>query len=163
MHTLEHLGRVVRFHRETLGLTQLDLAKRGGPSNTTLTKIENGEEPPPSPSTLRKLDAGFGWPQGTARRVLHEGIEPRYQGGRWFVPDTTAIEENALDRFSDDELLDELLRRRLRGTDRTDRAEVVQMSDRRAKVTDISEDADLAAYTPESYEGDPSVDTFHEP
>ncbi len=36
-------GRVVRDHRERLHLTQEELAARGGPSTTTLTKVEAGE------------------------------------------------------------------------------------------------------------------------
>lgn len=66
---LEALGQAVYDRRSQLGLTQDQVTKRGGPSDTTLTKIENATTTP-SPSTLRKLDAGLAWTPGSARRVL---------------------------------------------------------------------------------------------
>lgn len=72
---LDRFGDAVRTRREELGLTQMDVWQRGGPSNTTLTKIENAEGGFPSAGTLRKLDLALRWRDGSARRVL-EGGEP---------------------------------------------------------------------------------------
>lgn len=73
---LSQFGHRVRQRREELGLTQLQVAAQGGPSNTTQTKVENGEPPPPIPSTLRKIDSGLRWLQGSARALLVDGAEP---------------------------------------------------------------------------------------
>ena len=63
-------GHAVKTRREQLGLRQDELGARGGPSTTTLTKIENGSPTPVSKATLRKLDTGLDWPVGTAAAVL---------------------------------------------------------------------------------------------
>lgn len=69
---LVRLGQIVRARREELDLRQDELADRGGPSTTTMTKIENGTGEP-APVTLRKLDVGLRWERGSARRVLRGG------------------------------------------------------------------------------------------
>ena len=46
---------------------------RGGPSTTKMTEVERVIGPTPTPQTLRKLDAGLGWAQGSAARVLAGG------------------------------------------------------------------------------------------
>lgn len=69
-HGLEALGRAVRTRRTQLGLTQEEVNAHGGPSDTTLTKIENGEGANPAASTLRKLDTALRWRPGSAQRVL---------------------------------------------------------------------------------------------
>lgn len=58
---------------EELRLRQDELAARGGPSTTTLTKVENAVPPSPASVTLRKLDAGLGWTAGSASAVLAGG------------------------------------------------------------------------------------------
>lgn len=63
------LGDKVRARRAELNLTQIDVWRRGGPSNSTITEIESGEGSPTAP-TLQKLDLALGWPQGTAVRHL---------------------------------------------------------------------------------------------
>ena len=65
-------GEVVRNARLVAGLSQKTIAERGGPSDTTLTKIEMGTWRPTRSTevTLRKLEIGFGWDQGTAPRLL---------------------------------------------------------------------------------------------
>lgn len=73
---LQKFGQRVRARREELGLTQLQVAAQGGPSNTTQTKIEGGEPPEPSNATLRKVDSGLRWLQGSARALLRDGLEP---------------------------------------------------------------------------------------
>lgn len=73
--SLRALGERVRTRRSELGLSQLDAHAAGGPSNTTLTAIENGQAATISSGTLRKLDTALQWAPGSARRVL-EGGEP---------------------------------------------------------------------------------------
>ncbi|WP_336794220.1 helix-turn-helix domain-containing protein [Gordonia malaquae] len=81
------LAEHARRRREELGLRQDELKARGGPSTTTLTKIENATPPTPAPGTLRKLDHGLGWSSGSARRVL-DGGEPTLATG---VPVESAV------------------------------------------------------------------------
>lgn len=78
---LERLADRVKRRRERLGLRQDEMAGRGGPSTTTLTKVENAAAPPPAPSTLRKLDASLGWTEGSAYRTLYENGEPDLASG----------------------------------------------------------------------------------
>lgn len=74
---LRRLGDVVlRRRREELRISQYEVGERGGPSTSTLTKIEAGLPPVPSPATLRKLDDGLGWTDGSAYRLLHQGTDP---------------------------------------------------------------------------------------
>lgn len=71
----EHLARHVRARRDELELSQLDVWQAGGPSNTTLTEIENGRLHNLTRTTARKLDIGLQWETGSARRAW-EGGEP---------------------------------------------------------------------------------------
>ncbi|MCW2815659.1 MAG: hypothetical protein JWN84_3114 [Nocardioides sp.] len=72
-----HLARVVVGWRSRHGWSQAVVSARGGPSATTLSAIESAEWSSERPAaTLAKLDAGLGWPRGTAAKVLHEGFEP---------------------------------------------------------------------------------------
>ncbi|WP_163540799.1 helix-turn-helix domain-containing protein [Occultella kanbiaonis] len=70
---LANLARHVTARRNRLGLSQVQIWNAGGPSNSTLTKIESATPPEPSAVTLRKLDAALGWEKGSARRVLDGG------------------------------------------------------------------------------------------
>lgn len=54
-------------------MSQLDVWQLGGPSNTTLTEIENGRVEKLTPRTARKLDAGLLWEPGSARNVWNGG------------------------------------------------------------------------------------------
>lgn len=63
------LGRAVLARRDELDLSQLDVAAAGGPSDTTLSRIENGLATSVSKITLRRLDAALAWNSGSARRV----------------------------------------------------------------------------------------------
>lgn len=65
----QRLGEAVRQRRKELDLTQLEVWQSGGPSNTTLTTIENGEATSLVRTTARKLDVGLQWEPGSARRV----------------------------------------------------------------------------------------------
>lgn len=70
---LERFGRIVRARREELGLQQEDMDEHAGPSSTTMSKVERGVGPAPSAKTLRKLDAGLKWQDGSAKRTLDGG------------------------------------------------------------------------------------------
>jgi transcriptional regulator with XRE-family HTH domain len=72
----QRFGEIVKGRRERLDLTQLDVWQHGGPSNTTLTKIENGDAETLPRSTARKLDAALLWEPGSARDAW-DGGEPR--------------------------------------------------------------------------------------
>lgn len=66
----ERLAAAVKARRAELEMNQLEVWQNGGPSNTTLTDIENGRTTTLSRTTARKLDAGLRWPEGTARRIF---------------------------------------------------------------------------------------------
>lgn len=70
-----HLAQVVKAFRVRAGLSQQDVASRGGPSDTTLSQIEAGawKSARPGP-TLRKLDKGLDWVPGSAEDVAFEGM-----------------------------------------------------------------------------------------
>lgn len=70
----KRLAAYVVRRREERAWSQIDVWRRGGPSNSTLTKIESGDWVPFA-ATLRKLDAGLGWRLGSAQAVL-DGGEP---------------------------------------------------------------------------------------
>lgn len=65
----QRLAEAVRKRREELGDTQVDVAQRGGPSNATLTNIENGRISSLEQATARKLDVGLRWMSGSAKAV----------------------------------------------------------------------------------------------
>ena len=71
----ERLGRYVLARRDELDLTQIDVWHAGGPSNTSLTKIEGGLLESLSRATARKLDRGLQWEPGSAK-VIWAGGEP---------------------------------------------------------------------------------------
>lgn len=70
------LGAATKERRDHLGLTQLELWERGGPSNSTQTGIESATTTSISNVTLRKLDKALDWPRGTALSVLTEDTQP---------------------------------------------------------------------------------------
>ena len=71
----DRLAERVRARRAQLDMSQLDVWQAGGPSNTTLTEIENGRLENLTRTTARRLDQGLEWEPGSARRVW-EGGEP---------------------------------------------------------------------------------------
>ena len=71
----DRLAQAVRARRAQLDLSQLDVWQAGGPSNTTLTEIENGRVEALTRTTAKRLDLGLKWEPGSARRVW-EGGEP---------------------------------------------------------------------------------------
>lgn len=73
----ERLAEAVIARRKELGdISQLDVYLAGGPSNTTMTEVENGRLKTLTRTTANKLDAGLRWEQGSARRVWDGKGEP---------------------------------------------------------------------------------------
>lgn len=77
----QRLGEYVLARRLELDLNQLDVHAAGGPSNSTLTNIENGRLEDLTRATARKLDKGLRWQPGSARSIW-DGGEPIPLGGR---------------------------------------------------------------------------------
>lgn len=63
------------------GLTDVRIYDRGGPANTTMTKVRNGELATPLPKTLEKFDDGLGWKKGSAYALLWRGEQPTARDG----------------------------------------------------------------------------------
>lgn len=117
---LRRLGEIVlRRRRDELRISQLAVGQRGGPSTSTLTKIEAGLPPEPSIATLRKLDAALGWTDGSSYRVLRGGGEPEVAEPRaarsrlQSVPELPRIKGGPLRRLLEirrelDEVIEEL-------------------------------------------------------
>ena len=55
----EGIARIVIARRQTLGLTQRELAERVGTSHSVISRIESGQRPT-SVTTLRRLADAFG-------------------------------------------------------------------------------------------------------
>jgi transcriptional regulator with XRE-family HTH domain len=71
----ERVARYVRARREELGLTQEDVATRGGPSTATLRLIEGASLTTPRPKSLRQLETALYWGPGSAL-AIYRGGEP---------------------------------------------------------------------------------------
>lgn len=72
---VERLATAVKRRRADANLTQLQVWKAGGPSNSTFTSIEKAKSQSISSKTLRKLDAGLDWSPGTAVGFLRDEEE----------------------------------------------------------------------------------------
>lgn len=70
------LGQFVKARREELGLSQQEVADAGGPSDTTMSKLENGLTDTVSNRTLKRLDSALGWEAGSARAAYVTGSTP---------------------------------------------------------------------------------------
>lgn len=70
---LMRFGRLVADRRKALALTLKQLSEAGGPSDVTTGKIERGGIEEPSARTLRRLDKGLRWKEGSAARTLIGG------------------------------------------------------------------------------------------
>jgi transcriptional regulator with XRE-family HTH domain len=66
----EKLGHDVRARRTELGLTQAEVADRGGPSVETLRTVENNRAGRLSPRMRRALERVLGWESGSIDAVL---------------------------------------------------------------------------------------------
>lgn len=71
------LGDAVRRRRDRLGVTQEDVAAKGGPSTATLRSIEAGATTSYRAKTLYSLDAALGWMRGTSIAIA-EGEVPSH-------------------------------------------------------------------------------------
>lgn len=71
----ERFAEIVKTRRLELDYNQIELGDAGGPSNTTLTKVEGGTLEELTRTTARKLDVGLRWLPGSARKVW-EGGDP---------------------------------------------------------------------------------------
>jgi transcriptional regulator with XRE-family HTH domain len=76
---IERLGAYVEARRKELGLSQADLAGRGGPSDTTISKIELGRATRILPKTARELDLALRWAAGSSEAIMTGG-EPSLAG-----------------------------------------------------------------------------------
>lgn len=72
----QRLAAAVLARREELDLTQLEVWQAGGPSNTTLTKVEAGLLETLTRVTAKKLDRGLRWAAGSAKAVWERGEDP---------------------------------------------------------------------------------------
>lgn len=70
---VQKLASAVKHRREELRLSQDAIAKRGGPSTTTVSDIEGGIGKVPRPSTLKKLDEALEWVPGSSEKILAGG------------------------------------------------------------------------------------------
>ncbi|MBN8883004.1 MAG: helix-turn-helix domain-containing protein [Salana multivorans] len=68
---IKRLGAAVSARRRELGLSQEDVQRLGGPSTTTLSKIENGTAKRIWERTARDLDRVLGWRAESALDVLY--------------------------------------------------------------------------------------------
>lgn len=69
----EYFARHVVSRMAELGLTQVAVHERGGPSDTTLRKIIEGAPVGMTVATLLKLDQALDWARGSAARTLAGG------------------------------------------------------------------------------------------
>lgn len=76
LEAVTRLGAATKARRAHLGLTQIQVWERGGPSNSTQTAIEAAGQLSISTVTLRKLDIALDWASGTALSILTEGSQP---------------------------------------------------------------------------------------
>lgn len=104
MKELERFAQIVLARRTELGLTQAEVEENGGPTDTTIGKIENQDWKPGNKSTLRKLDRGLQWTEGSALRTLSGGdptpIE-KVDKRRTFGP---AVRDLSVPRYQNDPL-----------------------------------------------------------
>lgn len=73
----ERLAAAVKARRAELDLSQIEVWQSGGPSNTTLTKVENAEIETLTRTTAKRLDAGLLWAPGSAKAVFERGEQPQ--------------------------------------------------------------------------------------
>lgn len=64
------LGVAVRRRRERLGLTQQEVAAKGGPSTATMRQIEGGLTDGYRAKTLYQLDEALDWERGTCIAIV---------------------------------------------------------------------------------------------
>lgn len=72
------LGAAVQGRRNRLGLTQEEITERGGPSHSTLRRLERGDPGPYQGRTLVSLEQALDWRSGTVQAILEgtAGVDP---------------------------------------------------------------------------------------
>jgi len=119
---LDTFGARVRYLRRLWGLRQADIYKSGGPSRSTLSRIENGEEGPGdvSESTLQGLALSLkctrSWLETGAGRVWLEGVVPpqgaaedallRLGSGKESIPQVNARPDPELGKYITEGIMD---------------------------------------------------------
>lgn len=79
-HDWHRLGDAVRRRRERLGLTQQEVAGRGGPSTATMRQIEGALADGYRAKTLYALDEALGWFRGTCLSIFEGEYPSMYFG-----------------------------------------------------------------------------------
>lgn len=105
----QRFGQIVLARRLKLDLNQLEVSAAGGPSNSTLTAIENGRLEELTRATAKKLDRGLRWEPGSAR-VAWQGGDPTP-----LLEATSPVRDDlgAVRRHISEAAIDDGLRRRL--------------------------------------------------
>ena len=70
------LAEMVRRRREHLDLAQTDLASRGGPQVSTVSKVERGAQDRYNARTQRQIEKALGWGERTVKFLLGDGVPP---------------------------------------------------------------------------------------
>jgi transcriptional regulator with XRE-family HTH domain len=94
----ERLGHDVRARRTELGLTQSEVADRGGPSVETLRTVENNRAGRLSPRMRRALERVLRWQSGGIDAVLAGGSAVRAADAGRALPEAGAVHRIALAR-----------------------------------------------------------------
>src|ERR1700682_5622860 len=89
----EKLSREVRGRRIELGLTQKEVAAKGGPSPMTVREIEKNKAGRLSPRSRLALEQALDWESGSIDAILAGGVPTKVQA----KPDDLAAD---VDRFS---------------------------------------------------------------
>lgn len=106
----ERLRDAVLRRRAELDISQAELTAAGGPSNSTMTAIENGRMDKLERVTARKLDRGLRWEPGSARAVfegtgeahpVREGMDPQAQADLRATILAAAVDEDTKARLLD--------------------------------------------------------------
>ncbi|WP_264923181.1 helix-turn-helix domain-containing protein [Mycobacteroides chelonae] len=89
----ERLAEAVRTRRASRGWSQAAVTERGGPSDTLQNRIEAGRWKPVRgvEDSLRKIDAGMEWREGSASRILSGGEAIELEAERDGGVDATAV------------------------------------------------------------------------
>lgn len=102
----DRLARAVIDRRMELDLTQIHVAQRGGLSLDRVSAIERGEARNLRPRTIKALEAGLDWENGSVRAVLDGGAPTPVRAGRIH---RAALTTPAARKLAEDMSLDELL------------------------------------------------------
>ncbi|WP_054953052.1 helix-turn-helix domain-containing protein [Flaviflexus massiliensis] len=97
----EALAKAVKARRIELGLSQIEVSQRGGPSTTTVSRIELGRLPNVSSDSLMKLDNALEWSPGSSDAVLQGGQpEPYPMHSRGFAASVVKDSQRPVSSFS---------------------------------------------------------------